>query len=681
MSGSSCVGSQLRLNSTIVPDSITWIYAGNKVAGQKAILNDTGTTVAGGNRQGARADQLSHPDRIYVDAAGVIYIPDTDNNRVQKWLPGASSGTTVAGGNGAGNAPDQFDRPTSVCLDAQGNIYVADQNNNRVQKFAPGATQGVTVAGANGELRAPTDLFIDAGGSLYVSDQLNNVIRKYAPGSPNGVVVAGNFSAGTGPANLDGPSGIYVDAAGNIYICDTNNKRVQKWGPGASTGTTVAVVSFTSGFPLDVSVDCKGDVYTLDYALGVVIKNMGVNEIPVIGREGYGFGVNRLYFPIGIFISENNIMYIADSENHRVQKFTYKISPVFTPNVPGNYTVIAHYKCCPDVSLPFTVELGKKAAIEITATATSICPGEQVTFTATNPNQLLNPKYQWKLNGVDVSANSNTYQPAVLQENDHVQCIMMSTGVCDLPDRNASNIIRIEYTAPVPLDLEPQVFICPDGNTTLRATATYNNYVWQDKSTQPQLTVSAPGKYYVTAEDKCGRSFSDTVLVSLFAPDNHILPVDTIICSYENLQLKPIKECLSFLWSDHSTNPSITINQPGLYWLQAKDMNGCTVRDSLNLLTKTCPPRGIYMPNAFTPDNNGKNDILKPVIYGKIKKYQFRVFNRYGQMVFNTSNPAQGWDGRVNTNLPNAGVYVWSCSFELEGAKPVIEKGTVVLIK
>ena len=74
-------------------------------------------------------------DFVYDHGALVdIYIPDTINNRVQSWAPGASSGVTVAGGNGVGSAANQLNFPTGVALDTVGNIYIADPNNSRVQK-------------------------------------------------------------------------------------------------------------------------------------------------------------------------------------------------------------------------------------------------------------------------------------------------------------------------------------------------------------------------------------------------------------------------------------------------------------------------------------------------------------------------------------------------------------------
>jgi hypothetical protein len=114
---------------------------GNVVISQTVTLSSNATTVAGGSGVGGSANQFNGSDRLYVDSACIMYIPDLSNNRVQKWLPGATNGITVAEGNGAGAAANQFSRPSSVFVDQQGNIYVTDQNNKRVQNGRPALPQ------------------------------------------------------------------------------------------------------------------------------------------------------------------------------------------------------------------------------------------------------------------------------------------------------------------------------------------------------------------------------------------------------------------------------------------------------------------------------------------------------------------------------------------------------------
>jgi hypothetical protein len=135
------------------------------LATEASAIDTPGMTVAGGNGQGSAANQLSDPDGVFVDGAGNIYVSDFENNRVQKWAPGATAGVTVAGGNGQGSAANQLNAPAGVFVDGSGNVYVADALNERVQEWAPGATSGVTVA-AGGQLGLVSGVWVDGAGNV-----------------------------------------------------------------------------------------------------------------------------------------------------------------------------------------------------------------------------------------------------------------------------------------------------------------------------------------------------------------------------------------------------------------------------------------------------------------------------------------------------------------------------------
>jgi gliding motility-associated-like protein len=90
---------------------------------------------------------------------------------------------------------------------------------------------------------------------------------------------------------------------------------------------------------------------------------------------------------------------------------------------------------------------------------------------------------------------------------------------------------------------------------------------------------------------------------------------------------------------------------------------------------------GLYVPNAFTPNADGRNDVFKPLLFGPATDFSFVIFNRWGGKVFETHNPAEGWNGKLNGVDASADTYVWLCRYTLEGQSPQIEKGTVQLIR
>ncbi len=109
-------------------------------------------------------------------------------------------------------------------------------------------------------------------------------------------------------------------------------------------------------------------------------------------------------------------------------------------------------------------------------------------------------------------------------------------------------------------------------------------------------------------------------------------------------------------------------------------MNGCVATDSINVLTKNCL-KALFMPSAFTPNADGKNDFFKPSMFGNIKQYQLYVYNKWGQIVFTATDPAKGWDGKFKGQVQNGNTFVWACTYQLEGTSLQTETGTVILIR
>lgn len=90
----------------------------------------------------------------------------------------------------------------------------------------------------------------------------------------------------------------------------------------------------------------------------------------------------------------------------------------------------------------------------------------------------------------------------------------------------------------------------------------------------------------------------------------------------------------------------------------------------------------VYVPNAFTPDGDGRNDYFKILNAVKAEKFELRIFNRWGQLVFTSNNWKQGWDGRINGALQGTGTYVWMVSYiDTRTNKKVDQKGSFVLIR
>lgn len=684
ISGGSCVNSTLTLTTPVPAQEIDWTLNGTTIVQrQLATLQQQAISAAGL----ANTNQLYGPDRLFVDDNGIMYIPVLGTNQVVKWLPGASSGIPIAGTGVPGSAANQLNHPTSVFVDHQGNVYIADQGNARVMKWAPGASSGVIVAGLQGELSGPTGIFIDGQGALYVSSQYNNYVYKYPPGSTTGVVVAGSGLSGSQLNQFSAPTGIFVDANGNIYVCDTNNSRIMKWAPGATSGTIVAGMGGQGrgadqlGNPLDVYVDCAGNMFIADYTNNRVQEWAAgaTSGTTVLGTGHPGPAANQLDAPIGVFLDGNYNIYVSDFGNYRIQELAYNINRSFTPTTPGVYTATVNTGCGSITSNAVTIGAGQTPMVQISANTKFACSGVPVVFTASPTGGGANPAYQWKKDSIVVGTNSATYTDASPFSGEVVTCTLTSSDPCLTSPTVISN--EIVLTEVVPPNLGASVDICPGSTVQINAHSGYESYLWQDGSTDSVYVADGPGVYYVDVTDYCQGHFSDTLNVGLYPAVRGFLPADTTICSYDDWVLRSSTPFTSYNWSDGSTGETLKASHAGWYWLQGIDSNGCVDTDSVLLSLKDCPAVGIYVPGAFTPNGDGRNDLFKPVVYGTLTSYQFSVYNREGQLVFTSKEIGRGWDGRIDGHLPSANVFVWFCSYQIMGKPLRVEKGTVILIR
>ncbi|MCW3105535.1 MAG: hypothetical protein JWQ09_41 [Segetibacter sp.] len=128
-----------------------------------------------------------------------------------------------------------------------------------------------------------------------------------------------------------------------------------------------------------------------------------------------------------------------------------------------------------------------------------------------------------------------------------------------------------------------------------------------------------------------------------------------------------------------SQNPIATVDRDITYTVTASTAEGCTATDDINI--KVFKEVNIYVPTAFTPNGDGKNDVIRPIaaVIGSIQ--YFRIYNRWGKMVFSTTVNGQGWDGNIAGKRQGTNTYVW----ELKGidfrGRPFLQKGTVTLIR
>jgi gliding motility-associated-like protein len=225
--------------------------------------------------------------------------------------------------------------------------------------------------------------------------------------------------------------------------------------------------------------------------------------------------------------------------------------------------------------------------------------------------------------------------------------------------------------------------ICEDDTHLLNATNLNSTYIWQDGSTQPTYQVTQKGTYDVRV-NMGGCIMKDTINIDYKLKPRFTLGQDLQLCLGNTYILKPgftnavSLQNLNYLWQDGSVNPTLSINQHGTYRLEISNSCGFT-SDEIEITKGICE---LYVPNAFTPDGNLKNDVFKPGYIDNLFDFQLQVFNRYGQLIFNTNDRNEGWDGKVSGRIQPAGTYTWRIQYRTAatGLKQEMQ-GTVILLR
>lgn len=156
------------------------------------------------------------------------------------------------------------------------------------------------------------------------------------------------------------------------------------------------------------------------------------------------------------------------------------------------------------------------------------------------------------------------------------------------------------------------------------------------------------------------------------------LPTDTSFCKGETLLLAPSLNNISYNWNGRSDD-AVNIALPGAYQVAAVSRNGCTKSFSVTVKEDDCNAP-LLMPNAFTPNGDGNNDVFRIPKNSAVHLGEFLVYNRWGQKVFSTKNKGVGWNGNSGAYKSPPGTYVYFIRGSV-GSKLVEAKGTVTLIR
>jgi gliding motility-associated-like protein len=170
----------------------------------------------------------------------------------------------------------------------------------------------------------------------------------------------------------------------------------------------------------------------------------------------------------------------------------------------------------------------------------------------------------------------------------------------------------------------------------------------------------------------------DSIRLSYYPKPIVRLGADTAVCEETPLQLWAWHiNADSLMWSDGSVGNMLTVKYGGEYMVTG--INKCgTGSDTILVKQVFCD---IWLPNAFTPNGDGANDVFKVLgNIGRLEGFGFRIFNRWGEQMFHTKDRYQGWEGLYNGGPALLGTYVYMLEYSVDG-KPYMQKGNFHLIR
>ena len=306
----------------------TYTPTAGEIAAGTVTLTFTTDTVGG------LCPSVSDDMTITIDSCLGVMVADTTNNRIQRFDGNTWS---VVGVGTVGNGNGQFRLPEAVTSSPDGqNIYVADTGNNRIQWSTDSGTTWAnfaTIGSGLNQVRAPQGLVLDSAGNLYVSDTGNGRVMRFNGGSPgSGVVIASN---GAASGQIGSPRGLVIDGTFRLFVTDESNSRILRISNAdttvsATSGTIIATLGTALNKvknPQGIAIDGSGTLYVADTGNSRILRwtNANPNNATTLALTGSSLG--QVNYPEGVTITQfaigplagSPLLVVGDTANNRIQ--------------------------------------------------------------------------------------------------------------------------------------------------------------------------------------------------------------------------------------------------------------------------------------------------------------------------------------------------------------------------
>lgn len=307
----------------------------------------------------------------------------------------------------------------------------------------------------------------------------------------------------------------------------------------------------------------------------------------------------------------------------------------------------------------------------------------------------------WQHHGVNTVSNA-TDSTILLLPTNAGQDTLIATVITACA--TAKDTIIITTNTNLSLDLGRDTSFCAGETFVIQANEPFDSYRWSDGSQDSVLEVQATGQYWLVATDACGGTTRDTIEVVFLALPTLMATINGTGTARDTIILGDVfgveagvderSQGVQYLWIDDVQGiglnwDSITIptttgkptleGQYELYIRASYPDLGCDQLDTLWLVVE--PPLFLGVPNAFTPNGDGQNDTFAPLGLSVDDVQEFKIYNRWGQVVFEASEGNIAWDGSYQGQAQPVDLYLYYLSYQLPGGEVQTLRGEVTLIR
>lgn len=365
-----------------------------------------------------------------------------------------------------------------------------------------------------------------------------------------------------------------------------------------------------------------------------------------------------------------------DEHNFLSTGFSYSISSVLTATTL--IVEVTDANGCTSLADTITISIIPPIASPLISVSDSLCVGNTLNLLATN---LVGYTYYWSGPGGFTSSSTSPSISPLTASNSGTYSLVVVNGYC------VSDIgsFEIEVLSPPTLTSSADVTICAGDTATLSATSSIGSLVWNNGYTSSTIIVTPTSStlYFVQTSNMCGTA-SDSITVYVNPLPYVDAGTDFTLLLGEAGQLNG-SGAGTFLWTpstvlscNNCSDPTFNITQSQYFYLTITDRYGCVNSDSV--LVSVSEESSVYIPNAFTPNNDGLNDQF--IVKGDdIESVQMLIFNRWGDEIFKSNDKNVGWNGIYKSKLVEPLVYVYKIKVTMINGEENKYVGTVTLVK